>query len=60
MKRGRNDSTTKRPAITFKFGYECFFSKHDIVKILAFPKVTGTTKRQNKKNFLTDLKNQLN
>jgi len=30
-KRGRNDPTTVRPVVTFKFGNECSFLKHDIV-----------------------------
>jgi len=36
-KRGRNDPTTGRSAVTFKFGDESSFSKRDIVKILPFP-----------------------
>ena len=51
LKRGRNDPTTGRPAVIFKFGDECFFSKCDIVKILPFLEVTGTTKRQKNMYF---------
>jgi len=60
LKRRRNDPTTGRPAVTFKFGDESSFSKHDIVKILPFREVTGTTKRQKKHVFSWDLKNQIN
>jgi len=60
LKTGRNDFTTGRPAVTFKFGDECSFSKRDIVKILPFPEVTGTTKRQKEHAFSTELKNQIN
>jgi len=37
---------TAKPAVTFKLGDECSFSKCDIVKMLPFPEVTGRTKRQ--------------
>jgi len=60
LKRGRNDPTTGRPAVTFNFGDEWPFSKRDIVKILPFLEDPGTTKRQKKHVFSLDFKNHIN
>ena len=60
LKKGRSDPETDQPTFMFKVGDECSFPKSDIVMILPYPKITGTTKRQTKFVFLTNLNNWIN